>query len=60
MNEQGLLLFSYGLEVLALFSVVIGIVMLWSHLRDRRAAKLKGIKTPRARLRSVMDEQRRK
>lgn len=60
MNEQGLLLLSYALELLALFSVVMGILFLVRKLSDRRSGQPKDNRSPSARLRRAMDEQDRK
>lgn len=59
MNDQGMLLLSYALEVLALFSMAIAVIVVWEHLRAKRAERLKDAKSPSSRLRGVMDAKNR-
>jgi len=55
MNEDGILLLSYVMEVLTLVSIVVAALVVWFNLRARRAARLKDARTPSARLGSGND-----
>jgi|WetSurMetagenome_2_1015567.scaffolds.fasta_scaffold231938_2 hypothetical protein len=50
MNEDGILLLSYVMEVLTLVSIVVAALVVWFNLRAKRAARLKDARTPSARL----------
>jgi hypothetical protein len=60
MNDDGILLLSYVMEVLTLVSIVVAALVLWFNLRAKRAARLKDARTPTSRLSSETGESRRK
>lgn len=55
MNEDGILLLSYIMEVLTLVSIVVAAIVVWFNVRARRAARLKDARTPSERLGSRTD-----
>ncbi|MFO1130702.1 MAG: hypothetical protein U1E16_01610 [Hyphomicrobiales bacterium] len=60
MNEDGILLLSYVLEVLTLVSIVVAAMVLWFNWRAKRAARLKDARTPSSRLGGARGERLRK
>ena len=59
MNDDGILLLSYVMEVLVLISIVVAALVLWANARAKRAERLKDASTPRSRLSSILEEHKR-
>ncbi len=56
MNEDGLLLLSTVMEILAVFSIGFALIVLWINWRAKRAERPEGSRASRSRLSGVIDE----
>jgi uncharacterized membrane protein len=59
MNEEGILLLSTVMEILAVFSIGLALIVLWINWRAKKAERPKDSSTARSRLSDVVDERRR-
>lgn len=56
MNEDGLLLLSTVMEILAVFSIGFALIVLWINWRAKRTERPEGSHASRSRLSGVIDE----